>query len=268
MLKKRRMYAALASFTLSGIVCVAANPAASNPAMLAGKSHQSLSASPTANWESPARMHRGIFLSKDRGTLLIDDKSVEYRPGKGPVLNWPFLDIYAVSIAPHRLVIETYSNRSLHRPGLQKYAFDLAQPMPAAVAGILTKAVLRPSVNTVPDPDLAVGISIPVHHRRPTGGTNGILRFRADGIDYVTDKSGDSRSWRWADIQTLSHPDPYHLFVFGYRDNYVFDLKQTISRDLFNQLSDQVWSHNDAQSEDFPIPFPAHVPKDRLTVGR
>lgn len=232
-----------------------------------GQIHQPSSVLPAVDWQTPAQMHRGFLRSKDRGNLRIDGTGVEFRLGNGKVLSWPFLDIAAGSVAPHRLVIETYTNRSLHRPGLRTYRFDLAQPMPAAVAGMLTNAILRPSVNMVPNPELSAVVTIPVHHRRPTGGTNGTLRFRADGIDYVTSRSGDSRSWRWADIQTLSHPDPYHLFIFGYRDNYAFDLKETISRDLFNKVSDQIWIHNDSGAKDSPMALP-NAPEDRLTVDK
>jgi len=85
---------------------------------------------------------------------------------------------------------------------------------------------------------------IAAHHRTLTHGTNGVLRFRGDGIDYVTSTAGDSRSWRWADLETVSNPDPWHLFVFGYRDTYAFDLKQQISRKMLNHISDEIWAHN------------------------
>jgi hypothetical protein len=268
MFTKRCMHAVLTGFMLGAVVGLAGKPAVVEAAVLFGDSPQSSSASTTADWESPAQMHRAFLLSKNRGTLLIDQKGVEFRPGNGPVLSWPFMDIYAVSVAPHRLEIETYANRSLHRPGLQRYRFDLTQPMPAAVAGSLTKAVLRPSINTIPNLELSAVVSIPVHHRRPTGGTNGVLRFREEGIDYVTTASGDSRSWRWADIQTLSHPDPYHLFVFGYRDNYAFDLKEALSREVFNHVSDQIWSHNESRTTISPKPLPADAPKSGLTETR
>ncbi len=68
--------------------------------------------------------------------------------------------------------------------------------------------------------------------------------FRDEGIDYLTSQPDDSRSWRWDDIRTLSNPDAYHLILFGYRDTYSFDLKQPLTQELFDRLSDQVYTHN------------------------
>ncbi|HUZ95961.1 MAG TPA: hypothetical protein VMU57_13720, partial [Edaphobacter sp.] len=104
-----------------------------------------------------------------------------------------------------------------HLPGVERFRFHLDRAVPPEVAAELARDAQRPSQNAVPNP-ASQGIVIPAHHRTLTGGTNGTLRFRDGGIDYVTNAAGDSRSWRWADLQTLSNPDPYHLLIFGYRD--------------------------------------------------
>jgi hypothetical protein len=85
-----------------------------------------------------------------------------------------------------------------------------------------------------------------VRHRALTGGTNRVLRFRNDGIDYITASSGDSRSWRWTDLQALSDSDPYHLFVFGYKDTYTFDLRALLSRNLINWAMDEIYAHTES----------------------
>jgi hypothetical protein len=267
MLNKRVISKILSGSLLFAVVSLV-RTGAMEAVELTGQIQPYSSASTRTTWESPAQLHRGFLRSKARGTLLIADTWVEFRPETGPVLHWSFMDLKTVSIAPRRLEIVTYTNRSLHRPGLRRYRFSLTLPMPPAVAESLTKAILQPSVNTIPDLQLSADVTIPVHHRRSTGGTNGDLRFREDGIDYVTTTSGDSRSWRWADIQTLSHPDPYHLFVFGYRDNYAFDLKGALTRETFNHASDQIWSHNEGQTTITPMPVPVEVPNGRLTEIR
>ncbi len=88
---------------------------------------------------------------------------------------------------------------------------------------------------------------IAVRRSKHYGGSNGLLRIRQQGIDYVTAQPGQSRSWRWQDLQTVSNPDPYHLFVFGYRDSYAFDLKDSLTRQVFNHISDEIWTHNDGE---------------------
>ena len=67
-------------------------------------------------------------------------------------------------------------------------------------------------------------------------------RLKDDGIDYVTESGRDSRSWRWADIQTLANPNPYEFRVTGYREIVEFDLKQPMSRNLFEVMWDHLYT--------------------------
>lgn len=208
------------------------------------------SAKVTTSWQSPAKLQH--TMSKEHGTIVIGAEGVEFRSAKGRTLKWPFLEIKTFSLSSHSLALETYTNRNRHLPGMQRYRFAFDQAVPPAVAAELGREVQRPSRNAVPDP-ASTGIrEVFAHHRTRTGGTNGTLRFREDGIDYVTNVAEDNRSWRWADLQTLSKPDPYHLLVFGYRDTYAFDLKETVSQSLFNRLTNEVASHNESESRLLP----------------
>ena len=202
-------------------------------------------------WRSPAMLHKTI--GKENGEIVIDDAGVEFRPARGTTFNLAFLDIQTFRLSPRRLEIETYKNRTHHRPGMQRYRFELSQDVPSTVAAELARGVRRPSQNAVLDPALPNLENIPAHHRTRTGGTNGILRFGQGGMEYVTSTSGDSRSWRWADLQTISNPAPYTLFVFGYRDTYTFDIKEPLSRALLNRLTDEIYSHGtEARTGDGP----------------
>ena len=206
----------------------------------------------TARWEAPAREHRMLPKTKVHGTLTVDASGVTFRSDNGREQKWPLTDIRTAFLAPHRMVIETYENRSLHRPGERRYEFDLAQAMPASVAAGLAAGLARPLQNSVPDSEAPAIAAIPAHHRALAGGTNGVLRFREGGIDYVTSAKDDSRSWRWSDLETLSGPDPYHLFVFGYRDTYTFDLKAPLPRALFDRATDAIYAHNASIPVDAP----------------
>jgi hypothetical protein len=207
------------------------------------------------SWQSPAKLHHAV--GREKGTLMIGADGIEFRSGKEHTVRLPYLEVQSFLLSPHSLVIETYQNRKRHLPGMERYRFDLAETVPSQVAAELANEVRRPSQNAVPD-SASQGIAIPAHHRTVRGGTNGVLRFRDGGIDYVTSVSGDSRSWRWADLQTLSDPDPYHLFVFGYRDTYTFDLKEALPQSLFYRLVDALDAHNAAVSSDRPE---IHAPK-------
>jgi hypothetical protein len=187
------------------------------------------------HWESPARLHKAI--GTDKGSLKIGEEGIEFRSLKGRIDKWPFIEVQTFRLSPNALTIQTYQNRHHHFPGMQRYRFDLGQAVPPALAAELSHLILRPSQNAVPDP-VSVAIAIPAHHRTLTGGTNGTLRLSDDGIEYVTGARGDSRNWRWDDLETLSNPDPFHLLVLGYRDTYSFDLKEPLPRSTFYHLVD------------------------------
>ena len=191
-------------------------------------------------WRSPASLHKTF--GKKSGEIVIEEGGVRFQPREGPAFNWSLLDIQTFSLLPHRLVIKTYKNRAHHLPGMQQFRFELTQGIPPAVAAELARGVARPSQNAVPNPALPSLAEIPVHHRTGTRGTNGLLRFREDGLDYIANSAGDSRSWRWADLQVLSNVSPYNLFVSGYRETYTFDLKKPLSRALLDRSTNAISS--------------------------
>ncbi len=195
-------------------------------------------------WHSAAKLRH--IAGGNRGDLSIGAEGIEFRSEKGQITRLSYLEVQSFFLSPHSLTIETYQNRKRHMPGVERYRFDVTAAVPPEVAVELAKVVQRPSQNSVTDP-AAQGATIPAHHRTVRGGTNGTLRFRDGGIDYVTTTPGDSRSWRWTDLQTLSAPDPYHLLVFGYRDTYTFDLKEALAQSSYYRLVDTLDRHNTAE---------------------
>jgi hypothetical protein len=194
------------------------------------------------SWQSHAKLHHTV--GNEHGDIVMGADGVEFRSEKGHALKWSFLEIRTFSLSAHSLDIQTYKNRNRHLPGMQHYRLDLDQAVPPEMAALLAREVRRPSQNIIPNPASPSIGNVLAHHRTLTGGTNGTLRFREDGIDYITGVAGDNRSWRWNDLQTLSKPDPYHLLVFGYRDTYTFDLKEPLPQSLLNRATDEVASHN------------------------
>jgi hypothetical protein len=218
-------------------------------------------------WQSPARLHG--LIGKERGDFKIGVDGIGFRVENHGSEKWAFEDIQTFRLSPHRLTIETYQNRKRHVPGVARYRFDLEVAVPPSIAVELANNVQRPSQNAIPDPasqDVECG-AIPAHHNMVTGGTNGILRFRVGGIDYVSSATTDSRRWRWADLQTLSDPDPYHLLVFGYRDTYSFELKETLSPSLFYRLVDALDAHNAGSGQNSRVQFPVMTEGHRCGVG-
>lgn len=202
------------------------------------------SAAPLLNWQASARLRH--TLGSLAGTLKVNSTAVEFQSPKGFSRRWTFSDIQTLDLWRSGVVLKEYEKRGRLRPGTRSYRFELEKEMPPAVAAEMAQLLGRPARNAIPPPDASSFAEIPAHHRTAFGGTksNGTLRFRDGGMDYLTQSEKDSRSWRWADIRTLSNSDAYHLILFGYRETYSFDLKQPMTRELFDRLSEQVYTHN------------------------
>jgi hypothetical protein len=182
------------------------------------------------------------LLTKTRGTLVINNEGVQFIPKKGSPLRWSYVEIQSFHLSAHRLDLETYQNQSWHMPGDRAFHVTLTNAVPPDVASTFARRVRKPVKNGRPDPSASGFASIPARHRTFGGGTNGVLHFRNKGVDYVTIKGRGSRSWRWSDIQTIANPDPYHFRVQGYRETFEFELKQPMSRRLFDRLWDSVYA--------------------------
>lgn len=192
-------------------------------------------------WSTPVQWHR-LLKKPVQGNLLFDDAAVEFQSRKFSH-RWLYGEIKTFDLSGGReLIITDYENRHWHEPGERQFRFSLSQPVPPALAADIARRVGRPVINGDPDPGAAVIAELPAHRRERFGGSNGKLRFREGGIDYVTADGRNGRSWRWSDIQTLANPDPWEFRVTGYREIVEFDLKQPLSRDLFDKLWERLYA--------------------------
>ena len=195
------------------------------------------------SWESKVRLRQR--LKSMPGDLVFGEQGVEFRPVKGSALRWSFTEVKTVDLhAPRRLSLTSYENRGWHRGGDRKFRFELNTAVPPSVGAELVQRVGKPAINGDPDPRAPSFATLPARHWTRTGGSNGILRFRDDGIDYVTTGGQGGRSWRWADIQTLANPTPYQLRVGAYLETFDFELKQPMSPDLFDRLWDHAYARD------------------------
>ena len=194
----------------------------------------------TQAWQTSAKWRR-IFKKAERGTLTLDADGVEFR---SPKFNrrWKYLDIHTFDLSQRELTLLTYENRPWHVPGERPFRFRLTEPMPPDAAAQFTNRVGKPVRNGAPIAGSAAIQEIPAHHRAWLGGSNGLLRLKEDGIDYVSESGRDGRSWRWEDIQTIASPNPYEFRVTAFREIAEFDLKQPLARDVFDKLWDRLYA--------------------------
>jgi hypothetical protein len=198
------------------------------------------SSAQTAKWQAPAKWLRTLKKAEP-GTLLLDADGVEFRSAKFR-RRWNYVEIHTFDLSDRELTLLTYQNRPWHEPGERPFRFTLAEPMPPEIAAQFTYRVEKPVRNGMPTSKTAALAEIPAHHRVWSGGSNGTLRLKDDGIEYVTGNGRDSRTWRWADIQTIANPEPYEFRIMGYREIVEFDLKQPLARSIFERLWDRLYA--------------------------
>ena len=192
-------------------------------------------------WESPAQF-RQLLKKTIPGTLVLDNDAIEF---KSPSFSqrWAYGEIKTFDLTENReLVITDYENRRWHGPGERTFRFTLDNPIPAGIANRFATRVERPVINGIPLPATSALVTLPAHQRAKFGGNNGALKFRDDGIDYVATDGRSSRTWRWSDIQTISHSNPWEFRITGYREIVEFDLKQPMPHDLFDRLWNSLYA--------------------------
>lgn len=191
------------------------------------------------SWQTPARWHH--FPRKPvQGILSIGNGGIEFR-STAFTHRWTYLEIHTFDLSSRELTLTTYEDRRWHEPGERRYRFTFKEPVPPETAATLSDRVGKPARDEVPAGAASAFEEIPAHRRSRFGGSNGNLRLKDDGIDYIAPGSRDSRSWRWADIQTIANPNPYELRVTGYREIVEFELKRPLARADFERLWDRLY---------------------------
>ena len=145
-------------------------------------------------WQTRAHWHRTLKKPVS-GTLLIDDSAVEFRSAKFNE-RWAYADVHSFDLSGKELTLTSYQNRPWHEPGERSFHFTWSEPMPPDIAALLTQHVGKPVENGLPSASAPALSEIPAHHRTWFGGSNGTLRLKETGIDYVTETGRDSRTWR------------------------------------------------------------------------
>jgi hypothetical protein len=191
------------------------------------------------HWQTTVRWRESLAKLVP-GTLVIDDGGIEFQSTKFRQ-RWAFIEIHTFDLTAQEFTLWTYQRRHWSEPGERPFHFALTEAMPLEAVARLSERVQKPVRNGIPLPSAQVLSEIPAHHRTRWGGSNGTLRLRDAGIDYVTE-GRDSRSWRWADIVTLANPNPYELRVAAYREIVEFDLKQPLPRSLFERIWDRFYA--------------------------
>jgi hypothetical protein len=210
------------------------------------------SVAPAANLEFQVRHER---LLRDRtGVLSFDETGVSWReahPKKKPEKlahgRWSYQDLQQVYLAPGRVVLLTYQDRTKWLAAVDReFEFYLLPKQDLQPAYNFLKNRLDERLTAAfddqPGPLLA---ELPVKHTRLLEGSEGVLRIGEERLVYATKRKEQTRTWRWSDLATLERPDPRTLILttheraishYGSRRDFRFQLKQPLSEPAFEKL--------------------------------
>ncbi len=188
------------------------------------------------------------------GTLTITESGVSftesYKEAKKPkhphAWSWAYQDIQQLKVAPKSLTVLTYKDNKWKLGADRAYEFDLVSDRTFADANEFLKPRLdQRFVAEIPD-RVANGLwEIPVKHLLRFGGDEGVLQVGAGEIVYRSEKKGESRTWRYEDIENISSSGPFQLTIttferakthYGNRKGFNFELKQRLEEARYNDL--------------------------------
>jgi hypothetical protein len=190
----------------------------------------------------------------NRGKLTVSDSGIAFeetgKGGKQPkhpqAWRWAYVDIQQLKISPKSLTVLTYKDNAWKFGADRQYDFDLVSKGSFTDAYELLKNRLdQRLVAEIPDKVSPPFWEIPVKHLLRFGGDEGVLQVGSDAIVYKSQKEGESRTWRYEDIENISSSGPFQLTVttferakthYGDLKGFNFELKQRRDDGRYNDL--------------------------------
>ncbi len=197
------------------------------------------------------------------GRLTLDQSGVEYqqvytakqqakvakgkKPPKLEAARWDYQDIQELWLSPEKLVVVTYKDRKWFLGVDKEFEFYIAGKGESfsPAYGFLKAKMDQRFVAALPDPAPDALWELPVKLLGTIQGSEGALQVSADRVVYKTSKKGQSRTWRFEDIENASTSGPFQLTVttyerakthYGSLKGFNFQLKQRLDEKRFDLL--------------------------------
>lgn len=159
---------------------------------------------------------------------------------------WAYQDIQQLKVSLKSLTVLTYKDDKWKLGADRQYEFDLVSDKTFEDAYLFLKGRLdQRFVAEIPGRILNVMWEIPVKHLLRFGGDEGLLQVGADEIVYRSAKPGESRTWRYQDIESVSTSGPFQMTIttferakthYGNLKGFDFELKERLEEARYNDL--------------------------------
>lgn len=149
-------------------------------------------------------------------------------------------------MSPTELRILTYEDRKWQLGRDRDYVFDhLPEELAKTLYPMFSAKLDQRFIAELADPAIRPQWQMPVKLRHGLGGSEGTLLVADDRIAYTSDAPGESRVWRFTDIDSISMAGPFDLSIItleraGWRHTgpteFRFELKQPLAENRYNEL--------------------------------
>ena len=183
------------------------------------------------------------------GRLTVDPNGVAFESAKKEdhSWRWGYLDIQQIKVLDNGEVsLLTYEDNKWRLGADREFHFKVADRRFASEAGPLLESRLeRRFISGVQGGEWKPFWEVPVKHLLRFSGSEGTLLFGEGRIEYRTPRPGDSRTWLFSDIDSISTSGPYELTIttyerarshYGDRKGFNFQLKEALREDRYNDL--------------------------------
>jgi len=183
------------------------------------------------------------------GTLRVTIDGISFdEPGKKHQHSreWKFDDIQQLSLSPTELRILTYEDQKRQLGRDREYVFDhLPKELSETLYPMFSTRLDQRFIAQLADPSLQPQWQMPAKLRHGLSGSNGMLLVTDDHIAYSSKDPGESRTWRFSDIESISMAGPFDFSVTtlertGARHagptEFRFQLKQPLAENRYNDL--------------------------------
>ena len=178
------------------------------------------------------------------GVLTVDEDGVRFAGPKGHAWTWKYPEIQELKLGRREILVVSYHDDLLRLGADRTYRFDGEIPA-RQLYDLMKDRMDQRLVAAISDQPAGPEWSIPVKRLGSLRGSQGLLAFGPDSVVFSTDAAGQSRTWRYADIDSISSSGPFQLTVttferarshYGDRKGFNFQLKQPITEARYNAI--------------------------------
>jgi hypothetical protein len=173
------------------------------------------------------------------GTVTFSREGISFEEtgNQGHSRQWKYGDLERFELNPERIRIAINQDVRWQLSRDRDYVFDhLPEDMAVQLYPFLAARLDQRFIARLADASVSPLWAMDVKLLRGRGGVGGKLKIGADRIVFESSKAGDSRTWRYLDIQFVAREDPFRLSVASVDGQARFQFKEALPEERYNWL--------------------------------